>query len=138
MIEIEAVEKLVAQTRQAYEGAASMYAIRLSQRAALSVREQVPTASVLVFDKDEETVTADTVIEIVSIRDAAGEDLGELDWTTALAVCSDIRTAYDTEPGFYPVADQDTYDTETVDSQWQDKNLLVLHIDTLLGSVNDG
>jgi hypothetical protein len=128
---LEVARAVADQARAAYLDAAAQYALRLGKLAALLVHEQMPTAALLVFDKDEETVTADTTIEIVSIRDADGKALGKLDRPTDHEVCALIRSAYDCGTGFFPVADQDTYDTESVGSEWQDRNLLEMHIDEM-------
>lgn len=130
--QIDAAREIAEQARTTYEAAANQYALRLSMVAALLVRAHKPTASLLVFDQDEETVSADTTIEIVSVRNADGTDLGALDWPTNHEVCGLICTAYDSAPGYYPAAGQDTYDTENSGGQWQDRNLLELHIDILL------
>jgi hypothetical protein len=132
MIDIDVARIKAERARKTYEDAASRYAVRLSQLAALLVRARKPTATLLMFDKDEETVSADTTIEIVSIRNADRADLGALDGSTDHEVCGLIQAAYDSAAGFYPTASQDVYDTESSDRRWQDHNLLELHIDVLL------
>lgn len=63
----------VAAAEEAAGRAATRHAQQCCRLAALLATTLLPDAAVLVFDRDEDTVSADTTISLVHIRDAAGE-----------------------------------------------------------------
>jgi hypothetical protein len=119
------------QARCAYDAAASDYAARVARVAALLIRAAMPTAALLVFARDEEVATADTTIDIVTVLDAAGESLGELDDPEyQRQIEEQLCIAYDATDGAGPfdIGPED----DDPQYQWGPRSLLQLDIDTLL------
>ncbi len=130
--EITAARQQAQRYRAAHELTASHYAASVARVAALMVRAQMPTAAVIVFAKDEETVTGDTSIDIVKILDANGVDLGELTGDEyQREIEGQLETAYDATGGAGPFNIGEDDNTE---EDWTARNILELDIPTILAA----
>jgi len=119
--EIEAARSAAIAASDTARQWAAVYADRRCQLAALLVASGVPGAASLVFERDEDTLTAETIIRLVNIRDSNGallwynddtgfaEDpdaraLGEppgLDSGALSDIECQIEAAYDTHAGHF-------------------------------------
>jgi hypothetical protein len=129
--EITAAREAATTAGRAAEVAATYFARQVARVAALIVRTQFPTATMVIFEKDE-TIGGETTIEIVRIEDAFGKLLGELDSERDADVTGQIKVAYDANVSYFGVCDQAAYGR--AGSDYEDKNLLELYVG---GAVKD-
>ncbi len=145
--DITAARAAASDASDASDQAAARHAAQRCRLAALLVLSLLPHAETVVFDKDEDTVSAETLLSLVAIHDAHGAlvwferdsefsahpqalDLGDPP-TLAYEVLGDVamqlRIAYDASPGYFTPNDDGA---EVMPSA----NLLELHIPSALAA----
>lgn len=123
--QLDAARRALFAARDRAEHAAAAHAESRCRLAALLVATRLPAADVLVFDKDEQPVTARTVIDLLAVRAADGTLLWydpdsafaahphavalgtppALDPDVLTEVRAHLTEAYDASPGHFPTTD---------------------------------